>query len=50
MDARKQTGQGLTEYAVMLAVLLMLAYGTVKLVAKYAGVRFENAAKVLELQ
>lgn len=50
MFARNQSGQGITEYALMLAIVLVLAYGTVRALSGFAGVRFTNAAKVLQLQ
>lgn len=47
IGARKQSGQSITEYAILLGVLLVLVLGTIRAIGSFAGVRFQNAAKVL---
>jgi Flp pilus assembly pilin Flp len=46
----RQKGQGISEYAVMLALILMLVAGTVHLVAGNAKNAFSKAASVLQPQ
>lgn len=42
---KRQRGQSLTEYAVMLAVLLVIALGVVRYIAKGVNTRMEHAAQ-----
>jgi Flp pilus assembly pilin Flp len=41
-------GQGITEYAVLLAVILALVVGTVRLVGSNANSAFSSVASILE--
>ena len=41
-------GQGITEYAVLLAVILVLVVGTVRLVGSNANGAFSNVASILQ--
>jgi Flp pilus assembly pilin Flp len=41
-------GQGITEYAVLLAVILALVVGTVRLVGSNANSAFSNVASILQ--
>jgi Flp pilus assembly pilin Flp len=43
-----QTGQDIAEYAVMLAVILVLVVGTIRLVGSNANTVFSNAASSIQ--
>lgn len=42
---KRQRGQGITEYAIMLAVLLVIVLGVVRYIAKGVNTRMEHAAQ-----
>ena len=44
---RNDQGQAITEYAVILAAILLLVFGTVRLVGTNARTMFSNAASSL---
>jgi len=44
---RDETGQDIAEYAVMLAVILLIVIGTVKLIGTNANSTFSNVASNL---
>jgi Flp pilus assembly pilin Flp len=43
-----QTGQDIAEYAVMLAVILVLVVGTVRLIGSNANTAFSSAASSIQ--
>jgi Flp pilus assembly pilin Flp len=45
---REETGQDIAEYAVMLAVILVLVVGTVRLIGSNANTVFSNAASTIQ--
>jgi Flp pilus assembly pilin Flp len=45
---REDTGQDIAEYAVMLAVILVLVVGTVRLIGSNANNVFSNAASSIQ--
>lgn len=45
---REDTGQDIAEYAVMLAVILVLVVGTVRLIGSNANTVFSNAASTIQ--
>jgi Flp pilus assembly pilin Flp len=45
---RDETGQDIAEYAVMLAVILLIVIGTVKLIGTNTNSTFSNVASNLE--
>jgi Flp pilus assembly pilin Flp len=45
---RNDRGQDIAEYAVMLAVILVLVVGTIRLVGSNANTVFSNAASTLQ--
>jgi Flp pilus assembly pilin Flp len=45
---RSDEGQDIAEYAVMLAVILVLVVGTIRLVGSNANIVFSNAASSLQ--
>jgi Flp pilus assembly pilin Flp len=45
---REDTGQDIAEYAVMLAVILVLVVGTVRLIGSSANTVFSNAASTIQ--
>ena len=45
---REDSGQDIAEYAVMLAVILVLVVGTVRLIGSNANTVFSNAASSLQ--
>jgi len=45
--SRDEQGQDIAEYAVMLAVILIIVVGTVRLIGANAGSTFENVASTL---
>jgi Flp pilus assembly pilin Flp len=46
--AKDESGQDIAEYAVMLAVILVLVVGTVRLIGSNANTVFSNAASSLQ--
>ena len=42
---KNQKGQSITEYAVMIAVILVIALGVIRLIGSAALTRMDNAAK-----
>lgn len=44
----EDTGQDIAEYAVMLAVILVLVVGTIRLVGSNANTAFSNAASSIQ--
>jgi Flp pilus assembly pilin Flp len=44
----EQTGQDIAEYAVMLALILVLVVGTIRLVGSHANSVFSNVASSLQ--
>jgi Flp pilus assembly pilin Flp len=44
----EDTGQDIAEYAVMLAVILVLVVGTVRLIGSHANNVFSNAASSIQ--
>ena len=42
------SGQDIAEYAVMLAVILILVVGTVRLIGSHANTVFSNAASAIQ--
>ena len=44
----EENGQGIAEYAVMLAVILVIVVGTIRLVGSNANNVFSNAASALQ--
>jgi Flp pilus assembly pilin Flp len=45
---REDAGQDIAEYAVMLAVILVLVVGTVRLIGSNANTVFSNAASTIQ--
>jgi Flp pilus assembly pilin Flp len=45
---REEEGQDIAEYAVMLAVILVLVVGTVRLIGSNANTVFSNAASTIQ--
>jgi Flp pilus assembly pilin Flp len=45
---RKNEGQDIAEYAVILAVILVLVFGTIRLVGSNANSVFSNAASSIQ--
>jgi Flp pilus assembly pilin Flp len=45
---QKDEGQDIAEYAVMLAVILVLVVGTIRLVGSHANSVFSNAASSIQ--
>jgi Flp pilus assembly pilin Flp len=45
---RRDEGQDIAEYAVMLAVILVLVVGTIRLVGSHANNVFSSAASVIQ--
>ena len=45
---RQEQGQDITEYAVMLAVILVLVVGTIRLIGSNANNVFSNAASSIQ--
>ena len=45
---REDTGQDIAEYAVMLAVILVLVVGTVRLIGSNANTVFSNTASSIQ--
>jgi Flp pilus assembly pilin Flp len=45
---REEAGQDIAEYAVMLAVILVLVVGTVRLIGSNANSVFSNAASAIQ--
>jgi Flp pilus assembly pilin Flp len=45
---RDDEGQDIAEYAVMLAVILILVVGTVRLIGSHANTVFSNAASAIQ--
>jgi Flp pilus assembly pilin Flp len=45
---REDAGQDIAEYAVMLAVILVLVVGTVRLIGSNANTVFSNAASAIQ--
>lgn len=45
---REDSGQDIAEYAVMLAVILVLVVGTVRLIGSNANTVFSNAASAIQ--
>ena len=45
---RREEGQDIAEYAVMLAVILVLVVGTVRLIGSNANNAFSNAASSIQ--
>jgi Flp pilus assembly pilin Flp len=45
---RQQEGQDIAEYAVMLAVILVLVVGTIRLIGSNANNVFSNAASAIQ--
>ncbi len=45
---RDEQGQDIAEYAVMLAVILVIVVGTVKLIGTNAGTVFSNVASSIQ--
>lgn len=45
---REDRGQDIAEYAVMLAVILVLVVGTVRLIGSNANTVFSNAASTIQ--
>jgi Flp pilus assembly pilin Flp len=45
---REESGQDIAEYAVMLAVILVLVVGTVRLIGSNANTVFSNAASSIQ--
>ena len=45
---RDDEGQDIAEYAVMLAVILVLVVGTVRLIGSHANTVFSNAASAIQ--
>jgi Flp pilus assembly pilin Flp len=45
---REDAGQDIAEYAVMLAVILVLVVGTVRLIGSSANTVFSNAASTIQ--
>jgi Flp pilus assembly pilin Flp len=45
---REDDGQDIAEYAVMLAVILVLVVGTIRLVGSNANTAFSNAASAIQ--
>jgi len=45
---REETGQDIAEYAVMLAVILVLVVGTIRLIGSNANNAFSNVASSLQ--
>jgi len=45
---REQSGQDIAEYAVMLAVILVLVVGTVRLIGSNANTAFSSAASSIQ--
>lgn len=45
---REEAGQDIAEYAVMLAVILVLVVGTVRLIGSNANTVFSNAASTIQ--
>ena len=45
---KDESGQDIAEYAVMLAVILVIVVGTVRLVGSNANTVFSNAASTLQ--
>ena len=46
--SRDDEGQDIAEYAVMLAVILILVVGTVRLIGSHANTVFSNAASAIQ--
>jgi Flp pilus assembly pilin Flp len=45
---QEETGQDIAEYAIMLAVILIIVVGTVKLIGSNANNTFSNVASTLQ--
>lgn len=45
---KDETGQDIAEYAVMLAVILVLVVGTIRLIGSNANTVFSNAASSIQ--
>ena len=45
---REDQGQDIAEYAVMLAVILVIVVGTVRLIGSHANTVFSNAASAIQ--
>jgi Flp pilus assembly pilin Flp len=47
-QGRRESGQDIAEYAVMLAVILVLVVGTIRLVGSNANTVFSNTASSIQ--
>jgi Flp pilus assembly pilin Flp len=45
---RQEDGQDVAEYAVMLAVILVIAIGTIRLIGSHAGNVFANVGSAIQ--
>jgi Flp pilus assembly pilin Flp len=45
---REEVGQDIAEYAVMLAVILVIVVGTIRLIGSNANTVFSNAASTIQ--